>query len=151
MHRRMAFAVLLPANVNTGVSTASILLVDDDAELLKALTKVLEKADYEVLPLPDATTAMELIHSTKKKFDLVITDVSMPDMKGMEFLAAIKKTFPQLPVIIITAFGDWGQYMDALREGAFEYLNKPIEKSELLAAVRRALRRNPLAVFPQSQ
>jgi DNA-binding NtrC family response regulator len=119
--------------------TASILLVDDDVEVLKAFTKVLEKEGYAVVPQPDAPSAMHYVNETKKCFDLVITDVSMPGMKGTSFLTAIKTAFPRVPVIIITAFGDWGQYMEALRGGAYEYLNKPLDKNELLATVRRAL------------
>jgi DNA-binding NtrC family response regulator len=119
---------------------ASILLVDDDVELLKALTKVLEKEGYEVGAYPDARLAIQFINETKKRFDLVITDVSMPGMKGTTFLTAVKTAFPSVPVIIITAFGDWGQYMEALREGAYEYMNKPLDKVELLAAVTRALK-----------
>jgi DNA-binding NtrC family response regulator len=119
---------------------ASILLVDDDVEVLKALAKVLEKEGYEVGAYPDARLAIQFINETKKRFDLVITDVSMPGMKGTTFLAAVKTAFPSVPVIIITAFGDWGQYMEALREGAYEYLSKPLDKAELLAAVTRALK-----------
>ena len=119
---------------------ASILLVDDDVEVLKALTKVLEKEGYEVGAYPDARLAIQFINETKKRFDLVVTDVSMPGMKGTTFLAAVKTAFPSVPVIIITAFGDWGQYMEALREGAYEYLSKPLDKTELLAAVTRALK-----------
>lgn len=127
-------------NVNSSVApAATILLVDDNVELLKALTKVLEKENYEVVAQPDAGSAINYINSAAKKFDLVLTDVSMPGMKGTTFLSAIKTTFPRTPVILITAFGDWGQYMDAVRNGAFEYLNKPLEKAELLAVVRRAL------------
>jgi len=118
---------------------ASILLVDDDAEVLKALTKVLEKEGYEVGAYTDARAAISFINETKKRFDLVVTDVSMPGMNGTAFLTAVKAAFPQTPVIIITAFGDWGEYMEALRVGAFEYLSKPLEKAELLAVVRRAL------------
>jgi len=136
----MALAVLKPIYVNQVKRITSILLVDDDAELLKALTKVLEKAEYEVVPHPDAHSAMEFVNSTKKRFDLVITDVFMPGVRGIEFLTAIKAAFPRVPVIVVTAFGDWGQYMDALREGAYEYLSKPLDKSELLAAVERALK-----------
>lgn len=119
---------------------ASILLVDDDVEVLKALTKVLEKEGYEVGAYPDARLAIQFINETKKRFDLVITDVSMPGMKGTAFLAAVKTAFPSVPVILITAFGDWGEYMLALREGAYEYLSKPLDKAELLDAVSRALK-----------
>ena len=125
--------------MNESSQAASILLVDDDVELLKALTKVLEKEGYAITAMPDATSAVRHVNTTKQRFDLVITDVSMPGMKGTSLLAAFKTAFPKIPVIVITAFADWGQYMDALREGAFEYLYKPIDKTDLLAAVRRAL------------
>jgi DNA-binding NtrC family response regulator len=123
-----------------GVNGRTILLVDDDVELLRALTKVLEKEGYEVVPQPSADDAIRLVNDTRRQFDLVITDVSMPGLSGAGLLTAFKGAFPKIPVIIITAFADWGQYMDALREGAFEYLYKPIEKSDLLAAVGRALK-----------
>ena len=121
------------------VTNASILLVDDNLELLKALAKVLEKDGYAVVPQACATDALKHVNATKQQFDLVITDVSMPGMNGRGLLAAYKTAFPQTPVIVITAFGDWGQYMEALRGGAFEYLSKPLDKNELLAAIRRAL------------
>jgi DNA-binding NtrC family response regulator len=118
----------------------AILLVDDDVEVLKALKKVLEKVGFEVLPYSDAPSAMRFINDTKKQFDLVITDVSMPGMSGTAFLNSVKAAFPKVPVIIITAFGDWGQYMETITNGACEYLNKPLDKTELLTAVRRALK-----------
>jgi len=118
----------------------TILLVDDDIEVLKALKKVLEKDGFDVLPHSDAPSAMQFINDTKRRFDLVITDVSMPGMTGTAFLNAVKAAFPKVPVIIITAFGDWGQYMETIRNGACEYLNKPLEKTELLSAVHRALK-----------
>ena len=135
----MAPSVLPRISVTDNGKSAAILLVDDDAEFLKALTKVLEKEHYEVAAQADAGTAIRFINETKKRFDLVITDVSMPGMKGTTFLAAVKTAFPRMPVIVITAFGDWGQYMEALREGAYEYLSKPLDKADLLDAVRRAL------------
>lgn len=120
----------------------TILLVDDNSELLTALTKVLEKEGYRVVALPSAERAIEHIQSTATQPDLVITDVSMPGLKGIDFLSALKNAIPQLPVIVITAFGEWDQYMDALRRGAFAYLPKPLEKNELLSTVRRALETN---------
>lgn len=117
----------------------TILLVDDNTELLTALTKVLEKEGYRVTALPTADRAIEYMNSSGQRPDLIITDVSMPGMKGIDFLGTVKNVFPQIPVIVITAFGEWDQYMDALRRGAFAYLSKPIEKNELLTVVRRAL------------
>jgi two-component system nitrogen regulation response regulator GlnG len=63
----------------------------------------------------------------------------MPGVRGTTFLTAVKTAFPRVPVIIITAFGDWGEYMEAIHNGACEYLSKPLDKTELLAAIRRSL------------
>ena len=128
-----------PEGVNENGKQTAILLVDDDVEVLKALKKVLQKDGFEVIPHSDAPSAMRFINETKTRFDLVITDVSMPGMSGTAFLGAVKAAFPKVPVIVITAFGDWGQYMETIRNGAYEYLSKPLDKAELLAVVRRAL------------
>ena len=130
----------IPPSVRENGNQEAILLVDDDIEVLKALKKVLEKDGFEVLPYADAPSAMRFINDTKTRFDLVITDVSMPGMTGTAFLNAVKAAFPKVPVIIITAFGDWGEYMETIRNGACEYLNKPLDKTELLSAVHRALK-----------
>lgn len=135
----MAPAVLPCRLVITTGKVSTILLVDDDVELLKALTKVLEKEGFTVLAHPDAVSAMDYINATHAPFDLVVTDVSMPRMQGVTFLQTLKAAFPKIPVIIITAFGDWGQYMEAVREGAYEYLSKPLDKAQLLHTIRRAL------------
>ncbi len=125
---------------------ASILVVDDDVELLKAVTKVLESEGYIVVSHPNAMMALEDVQANKRRFDLVITDLSMPDMRGTVFMNILKTAFPDMPVIIMTAFGDWGQYMDAMRQGAFEFVTKPINKADLLDIVRRALRAHPAAI-----
>ncbi len=70
-------------------SHKAILLVDDDIEVLKALRKVLEKDGFDVLPYSDAPSAMHFINETKTRFDLVISDVSMPGMSGMAFLDSV--------------------------------------------------------------
>ena len=129
--------------MNEGGKHAAILLVDDDIEVLKALKKVLEKDGFEVLPHSDAPSAIRFINETKKRFDLVITDVSMPGMSGTAFLSAVKAAFPKVPVVVITAFGDWGQYMETIRDGAYEYLSKPIDKNQLLATIHRAVSNGP--------
>ncbi|MBM3858240.1 MAG: response regulator [Verrucomicrobia bacterium] len=123
----------------------SILVVDDDAEMLKALTFALEKEGYAVTGQPSADSALSSLRGDTPRFDLVITDIAMPGMTGLPFLTALKKAFPAMPVILITAYGDWEQYRNALGEGAFEFLCKPIDKTQLLACVRRALGGEPPA------
>ncbi len=125
--------------VTTDPHSASILLVDDDREILKALTKVLEKEGYRVTACADARDALAEIRGQPGAVDLVISDISMPRMQGFEFLAELKSLAPGLPVIVISAFGDWGQCRDALRQGAYEYLSKPLDKPALLTTIRRVL------------
>jgi DNA-binding NtrC family response regulator len=113
--------------------------VDDDDELRKALMKILEREGFRVIPQATANDAVQFLGSSSHKLDLVITDILMPGMRGTTFLTVLKTAYPDLPVIVITAFGDWGQYDEVLRGGACEYLNKPFDKEELLITVRHAL------------
>ena len=114
----------------------SILLAEDDQGLQTALTKVLRKEGYYVYGASDGDEAVEVFN--QRTFDLVITDLSMPKKKGLEVLAEIKKKSPKTPVIIITAFGDWDTYQEAMNGHVFEYINKPVKKEELLKLVETA-------------
>lgn len=129
--------------MNNEPATKRILLVDDDTEMLKALAFALEKAGYHVTVQSSASSALDYIQTDTTQFDLVITDISMPGLRGLPFLTALKTAFPSMPVIVITAFGDWGQYERALSEGAFEFLTKPVDKAQLLDCVRRAMAGEP--------
>ena len=118
---------------------ASILVVDDDAVLSEALTKVLRKEGFEVVAQPSAENAMGYLRTAANNVDLVITDSAMSGAEEMSFVSAVKASFPAVPVMLINAYGHWGEWAEALRAGAFEYLSKPLDKTELLAAVWRAL------------
>ncbi|MCG3148259.1 MAG: C4-dicarboxylate transport transcriptional regulatory protein DctD [Verrucomicrobiae bacterium] len=124
-----------------------ILVVDDDDELRVAITKLLQHEGYSVTAHPDVTSAARCLAGNEAMFDLVITDVVMPDISGMEFLQLLQADVPDLPVILITAFGDLGDYYKSRAKGAIAYLCKPLEMDMFLDAVRRALkhrRSNPL-------
>ena len=97
---------------------AKILVVDDDSSLKDTLSKVLQKEGYETGTASSAEEALELLK--KESFDLTITDLYMPYLKGIELMEEIKKIVP-IPVIIMTAFGDWGTYNDAMKKGAFDF------------------------------
>ena len=125
------------------ITAASILLVDDDEQLRVALRKLLQAEGYAVVAMPDALNAIHYIEANPMCFDLVVTDVSMPGINGMTLLTVVKTAFPDVPVIIITAFGTWGEYSTAIRNGVFEYLYKPLEPDEFLDSVRRAVSRTP--------
>ncbi|MCG3148239.1 MAG: Regulator of RpoS [Verrucomicrobiae bacterium] len=121
-----------------------ILLVDDDDEVRKALTKLLQHEGYSVTAQPDVTSAVRCLAGNEETFDLVISDVVMPDINGMEFLHLLKADIPDLPVILITAFGDLGGYYKSRSKGAAAYLCKPLEIEAFLDTVRRALKHRPV-------
>jgi DNA-binding NtrC family response regulator len=114
-----------------------VLVVDDEPEMCDLLRKVLEKEGYRVSVAADGREAAEslpVVHS-----DLVITDLLMPKGGGLELLTEVRRLHPDLPVIIVTAFGDWHTYSRALELGAAAFISKPLKMAELIAAVHTAL------------
>lgn len=117
--------------------SAHLLIVEDDAEMRDLLRKVLEKEGYRISVAGDGREAIASL--SRKPYDLVVTDMLMPDDGGLELLRAIRQIHPPLPVIIITAFGDWGSYSRALELGAAAFISKPLKMAELIAAIQIAL------------
>ncbi len=115
----------------------AILIVDDEEIIRESLSFVLKKEGYRVQEAPNGQAALELIK--KDSFDLVITDLEMPEMKGVELLEHISEVSPETLVVIITAYGSIDTAIAALRMGAVDYILKPVEFDELLVKVRRLL------------
>jgi DNA-binding NtrC family response regulator len=114
-----------------------ILIVEDDSEMRGLLSDELIDEGYEVTQAIDGKDATEKL--IKAKFDLVITDVVMPKMGGMDLLMDARKNHPSIPVIVITAFGDTCSAVQAHENGAAHYLYKPFKTKELKEAIRKAL------------
>jgi len=114
-----------------------ILLVDDDPGLLRLLSMRLESSGYKVRTASNGKRALADVEASRP--DLVITDLRMDQMDGIELLDALGRTAPGLPVILITAHGNIPDAVRATQSGAFGFLTKPVEKDELLAQVERAL------------
>jgi DNA-binding NtrC family response regulator len=114
-----------------------LLIVEDDPEMRDLLRKVLEKEGYRVSVSGDGHQA--LIALNRETFDLVVTDMLMPCDGGLELLDTVHRIHPSLPVIIVTAFGDWNSYSRALELGAAAFISKPLRMAELIAAVHAAL------------
>jgi len=112
-----------------------ILIVEDDASLREALVDTLELSRYRVLVAHDGVNALEVLQ--EHAVGLVITDVQMPNMTGLQLLHEIKSRWPHLPVLLMTAYGVISQAVEAMREGACDYLVKPFEVDELLARAAR--------------
>jgi len=121
----------------------SVLVVDDDPAMLRAMTKVLASEGMQVTGVSDPVVVVKELADSEKRFDLVITDLRMPMFSGRGVLA-LASALPELPVIIITAFGDPDIQAQALRLGAFAFLEKPVAAPQLIDVVKRALARSPI-------
>jgi len=121
-----------------------ILLIDDEAAIGRMLRAILEDQGYVVTASTESHTAMAEFKAGQ--YALVITDVRMPVMDGLEVLQRVKEIEPTLPVIVITAHATVDVSIQALRKGAYDMITKPFEPEELLSRVRNALRQSELLV-----
>ena len=119
---------------------SKILIVDDELNIRRILQMAFEKIGHEVLVAEDAHNALQLL--SQHNFDLVITDVTMPGMNGYELQKIVHENQPDVPVIIMTAYGTIPQAVAAIRNGAFEYVTKPFDLDQLKRIVASALDRD---------
>ena len=115
----------------------SILVVDDDTELRKVLSSILSEEGYSVETVENGEQAIRV--SEKKRFDLALIDIKLPDMEGTKLLQRLKAKQPHIVMIIVTGFPTIENAMGALNEGADGYILKPLEIGKLLQAVRKHL------------
>lgn len=119
-----------------------ILVVDDEQSLREVLSIMLKRAGYAVTSATDGEEAVELLQ--KEIFDLVITDLRMPNVDGLEVLKAVKSTSPETVVLIITAFASADSAVEAMKQGAYDYLTKPFQVDEVQLIIRNALEKRRL-------
>jgi len=123
-----------------------ILIIEDEAAIRRVLVKILsEESDtYEVLEAEDGLLGIEMIK--KEDFDLILCDIKMPKMDGVEVLEAVKKIKSEVPIVMISGHGDLDTAVNTMRMGAFDYISKPPDLNRLLNTVRIALDRKELVV-----
>ena len=116
-----------------------LLVVDDEPDMLKLLSMIIkEKTPYEVTATNNPLEALELIKGGG--FDLVLTDLKMPGLDGIELLDAIKNVDEHVPVIFITAFGTVESAAEAIEKGGFDFITKPFRKEQILFTIDRAIK-----------
>ncbi|RME49909.1 MAG: DNA-binding response regulator [Caldilineae bacterium] len=116
---------------------ATILVIDDEPNLCRTLALILKKAGYEVRT---ASNGAEIYRQLEKgEWDLIFLDLQMPDVSGMELLPQIRKAYPETPVLILTAHATLESAMEAVRQGARDYLLKPINPEQILHRIREVL------------
>lgn len=123
-----------------------ILIIEDEAAIRRVLKKILteENSSYEVFEAEDGLTGMDIYK--KEEIDLVLCDIKMPKMDGMEVLEAAKDLKPEIPFVMISGHGDLETAVKSMKLGAFDYISKPPDLNRLLNAVRIALDRKELVV-----
>jgi len=123
-----------------------ILIIEDEASIRRVLVKILteENAQYQVFEAEDGLVGTEMIK--KDDFDLVLCDIKMPKMDGVEVLEAVKKIKPEIPMVMISGHGDLDTAVNTMRMGAYDYISKPPDLNRLLNTIRNALDRKQLVV-----
>jgi DNA-binding NtrC family response regulator len=125
---------------------SKILIIEDEASIRRVLTKILseESDSYRVEDAEDGIQGLEKIKNND--YDLVLCDIKMPKMDGVEVLEAVKKIKPEIPIVMISGHGDMETAIQTMRLGAFDYISKPPDLNRLLNTVRNALDRKQLVV-----
>src|SRR5690554_1678300 len=123
-----------------------ILIIEDEAAIRRVLVKILseENSDYHVEEAEDGLVGIEKIKN--EDFDLILCDIKMPKMDGVEVLEAVKKIKPEIPMVMISGHGDLDTAVNTMRLGAFDYISKPPDLNRLLNTVRIALNSKELVV-----
>jgi two-component system response regulator AtoC len=116
---------------------SSVLVLDDEKNIVSVLKAILEKRDFTVDGFTDPREALDALRT--RRYDMAVTDLYMPDIDGMAFLEEVKRLYPGLPVVMITAFGTVDSAVDAIKKGAFDYVTKPFEQSEIVSVVQKAV------------
>jgi len=114
-----------------------ILIVDDEPTILNLLNKILTGQGYDSTPTSNGEKALQLLQA--ESFDLMISDINMTPVNGMELLRKASKEWPDMGVIMLTAYGTVATAVEAMKEGAFDYVTKPFKLDELVLTVQRAL------------
>jgi two-component system NtrC family response regulator len=115
----------------------TILVVDDESNYLTVMEALLSATGYEVLTAPGALEALKI--AGVSDLDLVLTDMKMPRMSGIQLLDELRRLYPDLPVIIMTAYGTVEKAVTAMKKGAFDYILKPFKNEEILITIAKAL------------
>jgi len=124
------------------MNTGNVLVVDDDRNLLELMKIRLESADYDVDTALDEENAIKNVHTNV--YDIAIVDLQLTDTNGITLMEKLRLVNPEMPVIILTAYGTIESAVEAMRKGAYSYLTKPFDARELLLQIEKALEKRQL-------
>jgi len=144
-------AVLAPANLSgrdSSTEGTTVLVVDDERSNLESLEKIFVREGMRVLLANDAKAALEMARA--HKVQVLLTDLMMPGTTGLELLRAVKEVRPEVEVVLMTAFGSVEAAVSAMREGAYDFVEKPLKRVSIVKSVRKAAERQRLVAENRS-
>ncbi len=121
---------------------ATLLVADDDPAVRQSLERALAREGYTVVLAPDGQAALERLR--QGGVDLLLSDLRMPGLTGLELLREVKAAVPDVDVILLTAFGTVEEAVTAMKDGAVDFLTKPFQRAQLIRVIRKALERREL-------
>jgi DNA-binding NtrC family response regulator len=121
---------------------AKILIIDDEKSIRNTIKDILEHEGHTVSEAPDGMEALKIANN--EKFDVILSDIKMPKMDGMEVLAKLQEITPETPVVMISGHGNIDTAVEAIKKGAFDYISKPPDLNRMLVTIRNAMDRSSL-------
>jgi len=124
------------------VSEGLVLIVDDEPDVRTVVRMILEKSGYTVIEAEDGEKAIQQVKSGENPLvlDLIITDIRMPKLNGLDAIQFFQKEFPRKPIVVLTGHPDIETATNLMKQGIVDYLAKPVEKEKLLTAVAKGLK-----------
>ncbi|PIE79070.1 MAG: hypothetical protein CSA11_12405, partial [Chloroflexi bacterium] len=116
---------------------SNLLLVEDESRMREVIKMLLSDLHLTIFEAEDGETAVDIF--ANETIQMVITDLKLPKLGGMQLLCQIKESHPEVPVIVITAFGSIDNAVEAIHQGAFDYVTKPFTEDKLRSCVKKAL------------
>ena len=138
----------IPAPRDLSADVITVLIVDDERSNVESLEKIFQREGMRVLSAPDARHALDLIRT--HRIHVVLTDLMMPGTTGLELLRAIKQIAPDVEVVLMTAFGSVEAAVSAMRDGAYDFVEKPLKRVAIVKSVRKAAERQKLVAENKS-
>jgi two-component system response regulator HydG len=137
-----------PQELRASADSGIVLIVDDEAAIVESLTKIFRREGLNVLSATDGNTGLDLLR--KHRVGVLLTDLMMPQTTGMDLLRAAKTIAPETEVVLMTAYGTVETAVDAMKEGAYDFVTKPLKRAHVVRIVRNALEKQSLLVENRS-
>ena len=137
-----------PATGDAPADAVTVLVVDDERSNVESLDKIFLREGMRVLTAPDAKAALEIVRT--HRVHVVVTDLMMPGTTGLDLLRAVKQVAPDVEVVLMTAFGSVEVAVSAMREGAYDFVEKPLKRMAIVKSVRKAAERQKLVAENRS-